>query len=605
MKRYIAFVLAVILLIPVIAAVSTDEPTSPTRKEQLWWIINSARGNGEFSFEFELAPSPAQIEAGTHGQRGVVEGKDGLIRVFNRNADGTYTEATNSVAMALFARNFRLLTQEGHNHNQVDRDGHFAGEFPEFFLEPVGENWSFENFPLITHATLNNAADRFDINLTPANLDTDNFMLFVYDAGATGAMRGVHAIDHNGNSMFKRISNLKPELIGVSPDVLSPKTQLWWIIDSARGNGEFSFSFELEDGTTGIVSGKDGDITITPHSTDVATFTENFARLTQRSHNHNNEVDGVRPFAPPFPEWLGLTDDGVGFVNGNFELFPLITQGTLNDATNPYEMNLAPVYSVSENPEAAMLFIYDAGVMAVAYWDGVYMIISNLQNSVDDEVLYTQDVDDTIDTSDPTTSGVSAPNLNTADAWAREGIQSAFEKGFVPADLLNNYTSVITRAEFSRLAMQWLEYVRDQPIDQIVAELGLPQRMGHTFSDTTDPIILSAYRLGIVNGVTAPTATTPGVFNPSGQFDRQQAAVMLMNICRAIGTNVDNFPTAEFVDLDTAASWARDGINFVYATGVMGGTDTDTPIFSPSSTFTRQESINMFNNINYNDLPCR
>ena len=591
MKRFIALLMAILFIVPAITIAYADEPASPTRKEQLWWIIDAARGNGEFSYEFELAPSPAQIEAGTHGQRGIVEGKDGVVRVFNRNANGTYTEATNSVAMALFARNFRLLTQEGHNHNQADRDGHFAGVFPAFFGEPIGDNWSFENFPLVSHATLENAADRYDINLAPVNLNAENFMLFVYDAGATGAMRGVHATDHNGNNIFKAISNLRPQLSGVTPSALAPKTQLWWIIDAARGSGEFSFSFELEDGRTGLVSGKDGDITITPHVEEVAAFTENFARLTQRAHNHNNEVDGVRPFSPPFPEWLGLTDDGVGFVNGNFELFPLITQSTLDNAVNPFEMNLAPVYTVVERPDAAMLFIYDGGAMSAAHWNGVYMIISNLQNSAIADIPDVPDIPDT-----------TAPNLNTADSWARAGIQSAFERGFVPAELLNNYTNVITRAEFSRLAVQWMEYTLGQTIDQIVAAYGISERMAHTFSDTTDPVILSAYRLGILNGITAPTATTPGVFNPGGQFSRQQAATMIMNVCRIIGADVDNVPAANFVDLETAASWALDGINFVYANGIMSGTSVTTPIFSPLTNFTRQESINLFNNIDYSEL---
>jgi len=585
MRRFISFAIIILLLIPVTAIAYADEPASYTRKDQLWWIINAARGNGQFSYEFELSPSPAQLEAGTHGQRGIVEGQDGVVRVFNRNADGTYTEATNSVVMALFARNFRLLTQEGHNHNQADRDGHFAGFFPDFFGEPVGGNWSFENFPLISHATLENATDRFNINLTPANLNANNFMLFVYDTGATGAMRGVHAIDHNGHSIFKRISNLRPVLSGVTPASYTTKTQLWWIIDAARGNGEFSFNFELEDGTTGMVTGNNGDITITPHLAEVAAFTDNFALLTQRTHNHNNEVNGVRPFSPPFPEWLGLTNNGVGFVNGNYELFPLITQSTLDNASNPFEMNLPPVYTVSANPEAAMLFIYDGGVMSAAYWNGVYMIISNLQNSI------VADIPDT-----------TAPNLNTADPWARAGIQSAFERGFVPTSLLNNYTNVITRAEFTRLAVQWMEYVFGQTIDQIVEAYGIPERAQHTFSDTTDPDILSAYRLGIINGITAPTAEAPGVFNPNGQFNRQQAATMITNVFRALGTDVDNYPAAGFVDLNLAASWARDGINFVYANGIMGGVGTTTPTFSPFTIFTRQESINLFNNIIYTDL---
>ncbi len=48
--------------------------------------------------------------------------------------------------------------------------------------------------------------------------------------------------------------------------------------------------------------------------------------------------------------------------------------------------------------------------------------------------------------------------LDSASSWAVPGIKSAIAKGFVPADIQNNYTSFITRAEFCRMAVKWLEY---------------------------------------------------------------------------------------------------------------------------------------------------
>ena len=190
-----------------------------------------------------------------------------------------------------------------------------------------------------------------------------------------------------------------------------------------------------------------------------------------------------------------------------------------------------------------------------------------------------------------------APNLDSASTWARERIQEAFDKGFIPTDLQSNYSNVITREEFCRMAAKWMEFVMGKSITDIVTERGIAERMGHTFSDTSDSIILAAYRLGVTNGTTAPTATAPGIFNPSGAFDRQQAATMIMNVCKALGANVDNLPNSDFVDLNTAASWARDGINFVRVNEIMSGTSTTTPTFSPLTNYTRQESIITFNNI--------
>jgi hypothetical protein len=108
---------------------------------------------------------------------------------------------------------------------------------------------------------------------------------------------------------------------------------------------------------------------------------------------------------------------------------------------------------------------------------------------------------------------------------------------------------------------------------------------------------LAAYALDITAGTSATT------FNPNGQFNRQQAATMILNTARAIGADVSNPPTSDFTDLGTADTWAHPGINFVRAHGIMSGTSTTAAVFSPWQTYTRQQSIVTFNNINHNALP--
>ena len=203
-----------------------------------------------------------------------------------------------------------------------------------------------------------------------------------------------------------------------------------------------------------------------------------------------------------------------------------------------------------------------------------------------------------IPTATQTPSTPSDP-LDSASAWAVSGITAAIEKGFVPIDIQGNYKNIITRQEFCRMAVKWMEYVLQKPISEIVEERGDPAKAGHMFSDTVDSNILAAYRLGITNGIVAPTATSPGRFNPSGEFDRQQAATMVMNVCKAIGADITNLPTADFEDMDKAAVWAVDGINFVRANGIMSGTSVTPPMFSPLANYTREQSIVTFNNIRY------
>ena len=187
--------------------------------------------------------------------------------------------------------------------------------------------------------------------------------------------------------------------------------------------------------------------------------------------------------------------------------------------------------------------------------------------------------------------------LDSASSWARDGITDALSNGFVPTDIQGSYTNVITRAEFCRMAVNWLEYRLGKGIDAIVAENGDTAKTGHTFSDTNDPAILAAYRLGITSGTSAPMDGKPGTFNPNGQFSREQAATMIRNTCRAAGMDVSDVASAGFEDIGSASSWAADGINYVRNAGIMGGTSTTPLLFSPQSNYTREQSIITFNNI--------
>ena len=189
-----------------------------------------------------------------------------------------------------------------------------------------------------------------------------------------------------------------------------------------------------------------------------------------------------------------------------------------------------------------------------------------------------------------------APNLDSASEWARDTIDRAYGKGFIPVEIQGDYTNVITRLEFCRMAVKFVEYALGKDIHSILDEKGLSIDPS-AFSDTDDEAILAAFALGITNGTVAPTDTAPGLFTPGGNFSRQEAATMLMRVCRVLGMDVENPPPSDFADITEADGWAHGGINFVRANGIMGGTNTAMPVFSPKATYTRQESIATFDRI--------
>jgi endo-1,4-beta-D-glucanase Y len=185
------------------------------------------------------------------------------------------------------------------------------------------------------------------------------------------------------------------------------------------------------------------------------------------------------------------------------------------------------------------------------------------------------------DTSKPTDP------FDTASEWARGHITAAISKNFVPADIQNHYTRIITREEFCRMAVRWVEYATGKNIDAVLADQG-KSRDPNAFTDTKDPDILAAFALGITSG------TGVGIFNPSGQFSREQAATMIMNTVKALGADI-SAPDSTFADIGTAAGWAVPGISFVQANGIMSGIGNDN--FGPKGAYTREQSIATFNNI--------
>jgi hypothetical protein len=181
-----------------------------------------------------------------------------------------------------------------------------------------------------------------------------------------------------------------------------------------------------------------------------------------------------------------------------------------------------------------------------------------------------------------------APNLKTANYWAHTGINRAYSNGYLPDEILDNYKNIITRAEFCRLAVRWAEYSTLMSIDELLEARGL-QRDPNAFTDTDDSDILAAYALGITSG------TGGGLFDPNGQFNREQAATMIMNTCGAVGADINNYQPSGFADIGEAEAWAVQGIDFVRTHFIMFGTGGNN--FSPKDLFTREQSIVTFNNI--------
>lgn len=112
---------------------------------------------------------------------------------------------------------------------------------------------------------------------------------------------------------------------------------------------------------------------------------------------------------------------------------------------------------------------------------------------------------------------------SNASNWAKPELQKAYDLGLIPAILDGaDMTKPITREEFAELAVMLYEKVSNKKSEPFSP---------NPFTDTINPQILKAYKIGITAG------TSPTTFSPKVLIDREQCAAMLFRTIKAIYPN--------------------------------------------------------------------
>lgn len=181
------------------------------------------------------------------------------------------------------------------------------------------------------------------------------------------------------------------------------------------------------------------------------------------------------------------------------------------------------------------------------------------------------------------------PAWSKASQWATPELMLANEAGLIPEILKGaDMTGPITREEFAELAVKLYEQTMG-----ITPEPASP----NPFTDTTNPQILKAYKLGITTGTSATT------FSPKELTNREQVATMLSRAIRTMAPNGD-FSTSgspSFSDVKDISSWALDHVLFMAKLEIIKGTDgkfmpkatTTAEIAAGYATTTREQAIAM------------
>ncbi|MCL2124562.1 MAG: S-layer homology domain-containing protein [Oscillospiraceae bacterium] len=174
--------------------------------------------------------------------------------------------------------------------------------------------------------------------------------------------------------------------------------------------------------------------------------------------------------------------------------------------------------------------------------------------------------------------------------WAVDEVQMAYELGLVPDCLLGvDLRLQITRAEFAAVCVKVFENLSGTKAVPVAA---------NPFTDCSDPEVLKAYNIEVVNGMTATT------FAPDNPLTREQAATMLTRVFKrttfpgwSIGTD-SQFPLsynkpAPFADDDKISAYAKDSVYFMYANDIINGMGDNK--FAPQNTTESEKAIGYAN----------
>lgn len=168
--------------------------------------------------------------------------------------------------------------------------------------------------------------------------------------------------------------------------------------------------------------------------------------------------------------------------------------------------------------------------------------------------------------------------------WAREQVDSAAVKGLMPDSLGDDFTVNITRAQFAALSVKLYEAMSGEEA---------PAPGGSPFSDTTDPAVIQANALGIVDG------KGDGKFAPDDLVTRQEAALMLSRAYTRLGGGIPKVEATTFADNNKVASWAMDAVAFMSDNKIVNGKGDNK--FDPQGSASIQEAmviaLRMFENL--------
>ena len=170
-----------------------------------------------------------------------------------------------------------------------------------------------------------------------------------------------------------------------------------------------------------------------------------------------------------------------------------------------------------------------------------------------------------------------------AHSWFEGELKEAYELGLIPDRLIGvDLTQPITREEFAELAVRLYEITTGEAVEP---------ESPNPFTDTSNPEILKAFKLGITTGTSQITEQNPKTtFKPDDLINREQCATMLFRAIKAIHPDGDYSieGVKDFADQQYISSWAVEATKYMSKLGIIKGDDKGN--FMPKAITPAQEA---------------
>ena len=173
------------------------------------------------------------------------------------------------------------------------------------------------------------------------------------------------------------------------------------------------------------------------------------------------------------------------------------------------------------------------------------------------------------------------PAGGSVSSWAQADVEQAAQLGILPQSLQSAYQTAITRGEFCRLLSGYLAARSGVSAAEFCENRGIDPA-SVSFSDTADADVRLIAATGVVTGY------PDGTFRTDAAIARQDAAIMLKRLAGLFDVQAAGNGQS-FTDAAQISDYAKDGVSFATAIGLMNGHANGS--FAPRAQITREQAV--------------